>query len=374
MRILICMTLHCPWSQSIAVTLQTMGFDVHAVDFAENPGGTLVDVHNPGIVEDFDEFRTKISGIHYLRPRTRGKIRYLEAAPMLARLARTVGAEVLLTLYAGGFGLMAFLSGFRPYAVYVVGSDVLRVNRFFRGLNRLIFTSAAQVFANGEYLAEVTRRQAPRANITPLLLGVDPTGFASCGDRAEPFQFLCARGFNEVYNNISILKAISRFPGDLPDYRFVFSSGGELLKERIAFADREIPPVHRKRVVFLKGVPYERLRREFCRSSAYVSMSRSDGTSTSVLEAMASGLFLVLSDIPQNRPWVVEGRGNGILVPLDDIDALSSALQRILRHPEACQNARVHNRNLVEQKADARVTRGILAERLAAIRRSRRRE
>jgi len=64
----------------------------------------------------------------------------------------------------------------------------------------------------------------------------------------------------------------------------------------------------------------------------FVSSSRSEGLSLSFLEAMASGLAVVAtrSGGPQE---VLESDGSGILVPIEDPDALAEGLVRALREP-----------------------------------------
>ena len=49
----------------------------------------------------------------------------------------------------------------------------------------------------------------------------------------------------------------------------------------------------------------------------YVSTSLHDGTSVSLLEAMGSGAFPIVTDIPSNREWIHHGQ-NGFLVPVNE--------------------------------------------------------
>ena len=74
----------------------------------------------------------------------------------------------------------------------------------------------------------------------------------------------------------------------------------------------------------------------------YVSTSRSDSTSQSLLEAMAAGLYPVVSDIAGNRPWIgtradAASRygARGILVPPGDAAALADALEAVAADPDA---------------------------------------
>jgi glycosyltransferase involved in cell wall biosynthesis len=69
----------------------------------------------------------------------------------------------------------------------------------------------------------------------------------------------------------------------------------------------------------------------------------SDGTSMSVLEAMACGSALVVSDLPSLREWIREG-WNGHLVPPNGAEALAAHVVRLLRDP--MQRSAYAERNL----------------------------
>lgn len=66
------------------------------------------------------------------------------------------------------------------------------------------------------------------------------------------------------------------------------------------------------------------------RSQVYVSASETDGSSVTLLQAMACGTPVLVSDIPGNREWIQEGI-TGHLFPVGDIGALGAALALSLR-------------------------------------------
>lgn len=65
----------------------------------------------------------------------------------------------------------------------------------------------------------------------------------------------------------------------------------------------------------------------------FVLSSLSEGYSMALLEACASALPIVATDVGGNREIVVDGR-NGALVPPGDADALAGAMSALLRDPE----------------------------------------
>jgi glycosyltransferase involved in cell wall biosynthesis len=102
-------------------------------------------------------------------------------------------------------------------------------------------------------------------------------------------------------------------------------------------------------VRFVGRVPHDRLPVLLGEAAAYVSTSRSDSTSISLLEAMASGATPVVSDIPGNREWLAE---SGRFFPVGDAPALASALIEVLGDAEFRRAARVTNRARVEHDGD----------------------
>jgi glycosyltransferase involved in cell wall biosynthesis len=252
--------------------------------------------------------------------------------------------------------MISYASGVRPYAVFLGGGDVLRVSGVQKTLSRLALNKAAIAFANGQYFGEKARAFAPDASIHSIYLGVDTDKFRLGMPPPSPVVILCTRGFSHVYNNGYLIEALSLLPDNLPDFRVVFTSAGELLEEAKALADRVLSPAQRQRVSFLNGVTDEGMLEQLRSAHIYTSVSRYDGTSISLLEALSSGLFPILSDIQQNREWIDPQTRNGMLVPLDKPAAYAECLQVAIRNGAVRKSMRAVNRRLILERADGRKT------------------
>ncbi|MGI5125222.1 glycosyltransferase family 4 protein [Pseudonocardia sp. CA-107938] len=68
-------------------------------------------------------------------------------------------------------------------------------------------------------------------------------------------------------------------------------------------------------------------------ADVFVLPSRSEGQPMALLEAMAHGLCVVVSDVG-GIPEMVDDETSGLLVPADDVEALTDALRRVLADPE----------------------------------------
>jgi glycosyltransferase involved in cell wall biosynthesis len=223
-------------------------------------------------------------------------------------------------------------------------------------MSRHALNQAGVVFANGETLGELSKALAPRARIHPIYLGVDPAKFVPLPAAPSPVVIICTRGFEPVYNNSYLIQALALLPKSLPDFRVVFPSAGALLSETRELADKILSPELRRRVHFLNGVTDEDLLHCLQSAHIYTSVSRSDGTSISLLEALSCGLFPVLSDIPPNREWIDHKVGNGMLVPLDRPEEYALQLTEAILASAQRNAVSPFNRELILERADSRKT------------------
>ena len=102
------------------------------------------------------------------------------------------------------------------------------------------------------------------------------------------------------------------------------------------------------RVLTLGTVPEERLAGILRAVDAYVTASEVDGTSVTLLQAMAVGAPVVASATPGNLCWVEEG-ATGWTFPVGDGPALAAAVARELAAPRSTVAAA---RLLVAQEGD----------------------
>jgi glycosyltransferase involved in cell wall biosynthesis len=348
------MSLGSPWARQTAARLAGAGHETHVIHLRSDFPGNYLRADDDFQTDSIATFRHQVAGVHGVQAQTPGFLQYALAAPRVAKVCRDCGAQLLLTLYGGGFAVSAYLSRVRPYAVFVVGTDVLVAGQVKRWTMRRVLGRAGLVLANGNHLAERTRHLAPTARVLPLYLGVDTERFTLGMPPRSPLRVVCTRGFNPVYNNEYLVRGLARLAHGLPDFEVVFVSGGPLLSEVRTLAAALLSGPIRERVRFLGGVTEEVLLSILRQSHIYVSLSRSDGTSISLLEALACGVFPVVTDIPANREWVDARRGNGILVPLDQPERLAAALANALGNGDLRLQARQINRALVEERACSR--------------------
>jgi len=108
-------------------------------------------------------------------------------------------------------------------------------------------------------------------------------------------------------------------------------------------------------VSFVPDLPDESAIADLYRAAdVVVSVPTSDGTPSSVLEALACGAVPVVSDLPALREWV-EHEKQALFVPVHDVPALGASISRLLEDPDLRSAMASRGAELVRQRADSRI-------------------
>lgn len=176
----------------------------------------------------------------------------------------------------------------------------------------------------------VTRRMVelglPQARIDTFPWGVDTDLFHLHPAARDRPVVVSTRNFEPTYDLPTLLDGFARLAASRPDVRLRLFGDGSLrprITARIGVLTLD------GRVALEGHVPQALLAEALREASVYVTAAISDGTSTSLLEAMATGLVPVATDIEANRAWIRDG-DNGLLFPPGDVDGLVAALDRAL--------------------------------------------
>ena len=96
----------------------------------------------------------------------------------------------------------------------------------------------------------------------------------------------------------------------------------------------------------------------FSKARIYLGISRSDGVSTSLLEAMALGTFPIQSSTSCADEWIKNGK-SGFLVK-NNISIISQKLLKALKDDNLVNNASKINLNTIKKKANSKKVRAII--------------
>ena len=280
-----------------------------------------------------------------------GVLRYPMAAPALARALERYAPDLVDAHFVPNYGLLGALAGRRPLSVTAWGSDLLvtaRRNPLQRARARFVLERADLVLADAENLGAAARALAPdpsRIHVVPW--GVDRARFTP-GTGREPGLLLCNRMHEPVYDHATLLEGVRPVLEQIAGTRLVIAGDGSLRGSLERLAAQRLPA---GRWTFVGRLDESAMAHWLERADVYLSSSRSDSTSLSLLEAMAAGAVPVVSDIPGNREWVSDGDGARLFAPGDPA-GLERGLREALANPGWAAAARARNRHAIESRAD----------------------
>lgn len=163
----------------------------------------------------------------------------------------------------------------------------------------------------------------------------------------DAFVLLHLRSWEPVYDTETALRAFLALAPSQPQLRLLLSGGGSLaprvhkLVQDSGFAERIHMPGY---------ISQEDLPEYYAAANLYVSASRSDGSSVSLMEALACGLPALVSDIPANREWVQPSQ-QGWLFPVGDSAALADKIVAAMQNTDL-QAIQQRARQRAEERAD----------------------
>lgn len=287
----------------------------------------------------------------------------------LRSVLEAIAPDIFHAHYVVEHGFYGALAGYHPYVMSAWGSDLLVEPRSALGsaIARYTLRRADLVTANDPSLARrAIELGAAEEAVHVVRLGIDDEFFREpqrsvnldpAGD--APLTIISDRALEPLYNIDVVLRAFARLRQGLPDARLVIANDGserarlEGLAQALGLSDS---------VRFTGRLAPEALRDELEAAHVYVSVPSSDSFPLSTLEAMATGCFPVVSDLPSQAGMIEHGI-NGLVVPAGNADRLVEALQYALKGAGLRRNAVARNRALAETEG-RRETNMLALERL----------
>ncbi|UCF06452.1 MAG: glycosyltransferase family 4 protein [bacterium] len=274
---------------------------------------------------------------------------YLGALPAVRRELAAFGPDLVNALNVTGYGLIGAMSGIRPLAVTALGSDLLvdyPSHAIHRMQARYTLTRADLVTTDADILARIVSSTGVESErILTIYFGVDerifhPTASDHHGKEGiRPVTIISTRNHYPIYN-LDLLVEAAPLILEQEEARFILCGDGPMHAHLERKVDRWGLG---ERFTFTGMLNPADLAARLREADLYVSTSRSDSTSVSLLEAMASGIPPVVTDIPANREWIEDGV-NGLLFESDDREELARAIVTMIRDDSLARSS--HKRNL----------------------------
>jgi len=278
------------------------------------------------------------------------------------RTVKKMNPDILHAHYVSHYGIYGALTNIKPFVISVWGSDIFidpkksNIKKYFvkyalKKANLITVDSISAMKAIEGFGVHIGK-------VKLIVHGVDLNVFRPIKD-AEEFKerlhipqdyqvVVSTRNLEPVYNVSTLIKAIPYVINKCPNTYFLIIGDGTLRHqlEKLACTLGVA-----KNVRFIGSVPNMEMPKFLGVSDIYVSTSLSDTRSVSLLEAMACGLPVVVTDLEGNRECVKEWV-NGLLFPRGDFKALAERIICLLNDGDWRKKIGIANRRYVEEEGN----------------------
>ena len=271
-----------------------------------------------------------------------GKLR--ERRDHLAGIIAELGPAVVIAgpIQSGAF--LAALARARPLIAVSWGTDLLvdaDATDESRFVTRHTLNASDAVFGDCRAVRDAVRRNSriPDDRIVTFPWGIDLLSFTPGISSLELRDdlgwagneiLISTRSWEPVYAIDVLIRAFAVALRRRPTARLLLLGDGSQERDIRSAVDE----LGLARFVHMPGrVNYRELPDYFRVSDVYVSSALSDGTSVSLLEAMACGLPVIVSRSFGNLEWVEEGV-QGLLATPGNVDSLATSMSALLDDPQ----------------------------------------
>lgn len=308
------------------------------------------------------------SGVHWIKPaqlfdREADPVVFAQVLDEFRQLVLEVSPDLIHAGPTHNCGYVTALSAFHPWLLMSWGSDVLyQPNQGLPWMQatRTALTSADAFFCDCDAVRVRAKQIANLSDdgIVQLPWGIRKGSYGPIGPLPTDAEFvrepdtrvvLSTRSWEPIYGIQILLEAFRRAYLAETRLRLLLLGNGS----QAPLVRRYIEAHGFEKVIHIPGIiSRSEMPKWFRAADIYISCSRSDGTSISLLEAMATGLPVVVTDLPANREWVTPDE-NGWLSAADSSEEFADKILRAARlSPEQRRRFGENSQRIVEQRAD----------------------
>jgi glycosyltransferase involved in cell wall biosynthesis len=273
----------------------------------------------------------------------------------LRRVIRKIKPDLIHAGPIQNCAFLATLSGFRPVLAMSWGYDLVQdaeSSWWMKRITKYVLRNAAFFVSD----ANVSRNKAVEFGMNPQKTVIFPWGVdiehfvpkKPVTRRSSPVTLFCSRTWESIYGVDILAKAFVKVATQNPDVNLILLGGGSqgARIRQILMNSGVMERVHFGGQVRQKDLP-----RWYHMADVYISPSHVDGSSVTLMEALASGLPCLVSDIAGNKEWIEDGV-NGWMFRDGSVDDLAEKILWVIQNRKSFKKISEAARKTAEEKAD----------------------
>lgn len=284
-----------------------------------------------------------------------GNWRVLLKVNNIKKIISKIKPDVLHAHYATSYGLVGALTGFKPFIITALGSDILispKKSIIYRTLLNYAFKKANWITVMADHMKKATSIIGNfQHKITVLPFGIDTQLFNAnnINKVKDKFVICSTRNFEDVYNIPHLLKAVEMVKSEINNLELHLIGDGSKRDE----IEKLVQSLNLSEITKFYGkVPQNEIVKVLNKTNLFITVSLSDGNNISLNEAMACGCFPIATNIPANTQWIEHGK-NGFIVEIDNVVQLSQQILEVYKNYHKLNNSAFKiNQQIITEKAD----------------------
>lgn len=255
-----------------------------------------------------------------------GNFQYLLRLSKIKNIIKDIKPNLINAHYITSYGFIAALTKNRPLVLSAWGTDILvtpRKNLLYKLITKYALKKADLITSDSKNMTEEIEKllENTKKQIVTVPMGVDVELFKNNTNVNEKsIKILSLRSLDENSNIEVIIKAFSKVLSRYPNAFLYIGNDGPLKKELLDLS-RKLN-IHEK-IEFLGFVDRQSIVKLFKECGYYISIPTSDATSVTLLEAMAAGIYPIVSNIAANKEWI-EDCVNGSVIDINEDEIVNS--------------------------------------------------
>ena len=286
------------------------------------------------------------------------RLRYTLGVIDLKKVIRKIKPDLLHPHQIACYGWLCFLAN-EGLPVFLVswGEGIFRTPKkspFHKLLTKLIIKNSDFLFVDAYFMKEIVMKEFgyPSSKIMVDVMGPDEEVYnheIKEFKSIDTFKFVTYRRLEPSLHPLLPLKAFKKFVEIYPNSKLFILSGGSMEGKVREF-------IYKNglfdRVEYLGRVSNEKLWEILSDCHFYISPSPIDSTSVSLLEAFSFGLIPIVTNIPGNREWVIDGINGFLFEPGKYSDLLRKMIEAVNMDLDKINQIRKLNKEIVLKKAN----------------------
>ena len=264
-----------------------------------------------------------------LRTPNLSKLKYIQAQEIIKKIIKSFCPDLVHAHYASSYGVLAYLSKFRPYIVSAWGSDIYDfpqksfINKL---LLKRVLLSANEVCSTSIAMSNVIKSNFKNINVSIVPFGIDCDFFVPNKIPKEKFVVGTIKSIEE-HNGIDCIieAAYDVVFNHRKKIEFLIVGGGSLeykMKEKVEKYNLK------NSFNFAGHVPHKNVKDYYHKLSIFIAVSTRESFGVSILEAAACEIPSITSNVGGLKE-VNKNNETGIVINANDPRNLAESIVRL---------------------------------------------